>query len=529
MRSVFFVLFLPMIISAQSIPPGYYDAAAGKSGAVLKTALFGIIKNPQVDSYDGLWDDFWETDVRPDNTIWDIYSNIHWASASSQCGNYSKEGDCYNREHSFPKSWFNDAKPMYSDLFHIYPTDGFVNNRRSNYPFGEVDAPTYTSGNGSRLGPNVTDGYTGVVFEPVDEYKGDLARTYFYMVTCYEDKVVSWENYDSNGNQVLNGTTFPAFEDWTLELLLAWHLQDPVSQKEIDRNEAVYSIQNNRNPFIDHPEYVASVWDQNQPEDEILLTENFEDALAQNWTFYSKTSNKNWEILNQSSGAGGTAYYTEINGFNGDTASDDWLISPDFSLNSVNSPRLELYLYRRYTGPDLQLLISTNYLSGSDPATATWQTLNYSVPGEQSWTLNSVDLSTFIGESNLHIACHYISNGTTSGTAALWRMDEFSIRAVPLAISAEPGQPYRAGFLLVSAWPNPFNQQVMVKIANPQKTLLVEIFNLSGQRVYSDTPMFKPGQSWQFRWDAVGQPTGVYFLRASGAGQQAVQKLILIK
>jgi hypothetical protein len=132
---------------------------------------------------------------------------------------------------------------------------------RSNYAYGEVSNPSYTTSNGSKLGPNTFGSYSGTVFEPADEYKGDLARTYFYMVTCYEDRVASWETNNSNGDAMLDGTSYPCFEPWALQLLLKWHYEDPVSQKEIDRNNAIYQIQGNRNPFIDHPEYVCMIWD----------------------------------------------------------------------------------------------------------------------------------------------------------------------------------------------------------------------------------------------------------------------------
>ncbi len=242
-------------------PSGYYDDAQGLTGSELKTALFNIITNHTVLDYSDLWTAFESTDVKDDGTVWDIYSNCTFEFGTDQCGTYSAECDCYNREHSFPKSWFNDASPMYTDLFHIYPTDGYVNGRRSNYAYGEVSNPTFTSSNGSKLGPNTFGSYSGTVFEPIDEYKGDLARTYFYMVTCYEDKVAGWETYNENGDAMLDGTTYPCFEDWALQLLLKWHYEDPVSQKEIDRNNAVYQIQGNRNPYIDHPEYVCMIWD----------------------------------------------------------------------------------------------------------------------------------------------------------------------------------------------------------------------------------------------------------------------------
>ena len=261
-KILFFVLVLLFSVKFYAQPPaGYYDDAQGLTGSELKTALFHIISSHTAISYDDIWTAFETTDRKSDGTVWDIYSSYTYQFGNDQCGSYSQEGDCYNREHSFPKSWFNDASPMYTDLFHIYPSDGYVNGRRSNYAYGEVSNPTYTSTNGCKLGPNTFGDYSGTVFEPADEYKGDLARTYFYMVTCYEDKVASWETNNSNGDAMLDGTTYPCFEPWALQLLLKWHHEDPVSQKEIDRNNAIYQIQGNRNPFIDHPEYVCLIWE----------------------------------------------------------------------------------------------------------------------------------------------------------------------------------------------------------------------------------------------------------------------------
>ncbi|MEG2665502.1 MAG: endonuclease, partial [Bacteroidales bacterium] len=241
------------VLSAQ-IPTGYYNAALQKSGYPLKTALFGIITNHTALSYTALWSAFRQTDATLNGKVWDMYSDCDFTFGSEQCGNYQKECDCYNREHSFPKSWFHDEKPMYSDLFHLYPTDGKVNSMRGNYPFGEVGSVTSISNNGSKLGSSNFPGYTGVVFEPVDAYKGDFARSYFYMVSCYEDRLSSWDT------PMLNGSREQAFSDWAKNLLLKWHRQDPVSQKEIDRNNAVYAKQHNRNPFIDFPQLAEKIW-----------------------------------------------------------------------------------------------------------------------------------------------------------------------------------------------------------------------------------------------------------------------------
>ena len=240
----------------------YYANADGKSGSALKTAMSGIILPHTQRSYDNLWTDFQSTDVRSDGKVWDMYSNItNFTFGTDQAGSYSKEGDKYNREHSFPKSWFGDATPMYTDLHHLYPTDGFVNGKRSNYPFGETDGGTYTSANNfSKLGTCTYPGYTGTVFEPADEYKGDFARTYFYMVTCYEDQLPSWYSNNTEARPTLDGNKYPGLSSWQLAMLMKWAKNDPVSEKETTRNNAVYAIQNNRNPFIDYPGLEEYIW-----------------------------------------------------------------------------------------------------------------------------------------------------------------------------------------------------------------------------------------------------------------------------
>ena len=222
-------------------------------------ALQSTVGNHTVVSYDGLWEVYNTSDVKANGKIWDMYSTKEWTPGKERCGNYKNVGDCINREHSMPKSWFNDAKPMYSDAFHLYPTDGKVNGQRSNYPYGECSKGTTLASNGSvkalgKLGSSTFAGYSGTVFEPDDQYKGDFARSYFYMAAAYNDKIAGWDS------PMLAGNAYPAFSSWAVELLLKWHRQDPVSDKEIARNEAVYAYQKNRNPFIDHPEMVEYIW-----------------------------------------------------------------------------------------------------------------------------------------------------------------------------------------------------------------------------------------------------------------------------
>lgn len=252
-------------LSLQAQPPsGYYSSATG-TGATLKTQLYNIIKNHTVRSYDQLWTDFQTTDVKSNGKVWDMYSNTNYTFVSNQCGTYNSEGDCYNREHSFPASWFNDASPMYTDLHHLYPADGYVNGIRSNYIYAKVGTASYTSTNGSKRGNCITPGYTGTVFEPIDEYKGDFARMLFYMATRYENIIHTWYANDANANIILQNNSFPVFESWYLTMLGNWHAADPVSLKEINRNNAVYARQGNRNPFIDRPDFVYKIWGVGQP------------------------------------------------------------------------------------------------------------------------------------------------------------------------------------------------------------------------------------------------------------------------
>ena len=233
----------------------YYQNANGKKGAALKTAMFRII-NPHYNiGYDGLYEAYKKTDTRLDGYVRDWYSKTtNYHHVTDKAGSYNREGDCYNREHSVPQSWFGSGV-IKSDIVHVLPTDGYVNNRRSNFPFGEVANATYNSnGDYCRLGSCKTAGYSGTVFEPGDDIKGDLARIYFYMATCYESQAPSW------GHSVFTGSTYQPFAQWTYDMLIRWAKQDPIDDVEIARNNAVYETQQNRNPFVDYPGLEDYIW-----------------------------------------------------------------------------------------------------------------------------------------------------------------------------------------------------------------------------------------------------------------------------
>ena len=261
----------------------YYQAADGQCGEALKTAFFQIINGEyqgvlfkQIKygsgTLDGVWGAFATTDVLDDGvTIRDRYSNItHYQLGDDQLGKggTSAEGGTeekpgkYSREHSMPKSWFKQEGQTGTevgpgtDMFHLYPVDAYINSSlRNDLPYGENEGETKHSQNYySKVGNCTFEGYTGKCFEPNDEWKGDFARTYFYMVTCYEDQQTTWSS------DMLSSDSYPAFSEWALRLLLKWSRQDPVDSIEIKRNEAVCVIQHNRNPFIDYPGLEEFIW-----------------------------------------------------------------------------------------------------------------------------------------------------------------------------------------------------------------------------------------------------------------------------
>ncbi|GAA3955576.1 endonuclease [Allohahella marinimesophila] len=272
--------FAPVASIVQPGEPGtgpldrYYSAAEGKRGAELKEALFDIINTQINRGYAALWSFFLNHDIdryyENDGSILDIYSENpatndphSFRKSLDQCGTYRAEGDCYNREHSFPKSWFGRSEPMNSDVHHIFAVDGYVNGIRSSYPYGEVGSVRYVTANGSKVGPGHSSlGYGGTVFEPRTEFKGDLARAQLYMAIRYQHLIAGWEGLSPEGDAALSGAHDQPFEPWYLRMLVRWHAADPVSQKERDRNSAAFEFQGNRNPLVDYPQFAELIWDE---------------------------------------------------------------------------------------------------------------------------------------------------------------------------------------------------------------------------------------------------------------------------
>ena len=289
------IVLLSSFIGIAQIPTGYYNTATG-SGYILKTNLKTIISNDNIvtgtTGYGNLWtlyanelrDNFTEYDN--DGYLFDIYTEkpgggnndpYNFTSTAQQdSGSNCAEGGCYNREHLVPQSYFEKYAlyPMRNDAHHVVPSDKFVNAERGNFPFGKVQTASYTSANGSKKGNNLNSGYsagyTSTVFEPLDDFKGDVARSFFYFATRYEDSMdnyyTSVQNIDPQAanyvpcKAMFDGSINKVFSDTFLNILLTWHINDPVSNKEISFNNKIYTYQGNRNPYIDHPEFVCQIW-----------------------------------------------------------------------------------------------------------------------------------------------------------------------------------------------------------------------------------------------------------------------------
>ncbi|HEX8270665.1 MAG TPA: endonuclease [Flavobacterium sp.] len=312
MKKIFTLLMLvSCAIGFAQIPAGYYNNATG-TGYTLKSQLRTIIANGHSDQgYNALWTLFTNSAFRDnyyeaDGTLLDMYSekplgadSYEYSSTSQQCGNYDSEGDCYNREHLIPQSYFEDfqVNPMKNDPFHVVPSDGWVNGKRNNLPFGVVGTATYTSSNGSKSGNNsntgYATGYSGIVFEPIDEFKGDIARSIFYFATRYEtfmdDFYAAADGTSTQAKAMFDGSTNKVFSDTFLNILITWHKNDPVSLKEIAINNAVYNFQGNRNPYIDNPNYVCLIYG---PQCQALNTVAFDSPLN-NVSIYPNPTNNN--------------------------------------------------------------------------------------------------------------------------------------------------------------------------------------------------------------------------------------------
>ncbi len=243
---------------------GYYDKMDGKKKEALKAAAKECVEWHTRLVYTDL-PNYWQySDVYPDlydgcKRWWDMYSDNIYLIRPGQNARSSFSANKMQREHSVPKSWWKkngdvEYTPAYSDMWNLFPSDGPANQAKLNYPLGLCKSTTFNNGV-SKVGPAQTGygGGSGNVFEPADEYKGDFARSFFYMAMVYDD--LPWVV-----NYMYRQNSWPTLQPWEYEMLLQWSRADKVSQKEIDRNDEVEKSQGNRNPFVDFPELAEYIW-----------------------------------------------------------------------------------------------------------------------------------------------------------------------------------------------------------------------------------------------------------------------------
>jgi endonuclease I len=564
---------------AWAIPANYYSTVNTQRNAALKTVLYNRISTGTTSlSYTpGVWNAFATTDVQPNGKVWDPYSTrFEMASpyeftlgTDQDAGSGgSSEGDKYNREHSFPQSWFATASPMVSDVHHVFATDKFVNAQRGDLPYGTVSVPNWTSLLGGKRGPSSASGYTGTVFEPVDEYKGDIARAQLYMATRYENLVAGWQN-NATANNVLAGNIFPAYDAWYVNLLLSWHNLDPVSDKEIKRNNAIYALQNNRNPFVDSPQFVQRIWGGSLPTEptlnasNLLVTQNGNTGLTLNWksgngqrrlvlmravspvnalpqdTFHyiananllsaPQIGNGNYIVYNGTGSSvsitnlnQGTTYHFAIIEYNGWYTSTNYFTSSYFTSNANTLP-VEWISFHASLKENQEVLLT--WSTASEFNNEKFE-VEYSADG-----LAFVKIGEVPGKRNSHQLNHYRFTSPTNHISgdAFFRLkqvdvdgtfDYSEIRMIAMPLSIKQSA--------IAIHPNPFTGQITLAINNLKGAFVfIQLQNLNGQTIVYDKEYLSDAQTvLHFDWNNLNN--GVYFLtiRQEDSGECIHHKLV---
>lgn len=436
-----------------TIPPGYYDRADGKKKAALKEALHTIIADADVLDYGSgagaTWSGFYETDRMANNQVRDRYSNeIFYFKGSA-----GSVPSGMNIEHAFPKSWWGGSKTQaYKDIHHLMPCESKINSSKSNYPMGKVTTVKTTNGcTKIGTGPGA-NGKNIQLWEPDDKWKGDFARVYFYMATCYQEYTWSGEQALST----LEKNTWPTLQPWAYQLFLQWCKDDPVDAIERERNEAVYRIQGNRNPFVDYPNLAEYVWgdsinyafsvdgsatgDPDPGPDEpgdgditTLLAESFAQHTGDfEVVHYDGTPSSMWSI--------NTSYACAMaNAFNKGKTADDWLVSPELDLSGYKAAKLTFEHAAGYHKSNpltnlFQVMVTEAY--AGVPSASDWTALSPTYPGSASSGFTSfvpsgdVDLTPFVGKK-ITLAFRYQS---TSSACYAWEVKNVKVEGETLPV-----------------------------------------------------------------------------------------------
>lgn len=488
-NNILLVLFLifNICLHAQT-NENYYATASKKEGEELKTALHNIIKIQNVFSYSQVWDKLKITDEDPNNSDNVILLYTGWSYPKNDNGGGTTQ---WNREHTWAKSMgnFGTAKGPGTDLHHLRPTDVTVNSARGNLYFDNggtvyIDASRYGGGDGTTNCKKDGDSW-----EPRDEVKGDVARMLFYMATRYESE----DGYDLELEEYSTSSGLHG----KLSTLLKWHKNDPVDDWEIGRNERIYSIQNNRNPFIDHPEYVDMIWnstnsggDNNEENNDgstdeytNVFYEDFENGELGKMTAYNAIgTDQKWYQSNYTDN-----YFAKMSGYNGSTneQNEDWLIN----LNPIElKGYTNLYLsfismQKIYSGnTSLQVYISNDYDGHSDPYEYTWTDVtsqaSFSTDSYNEVESGDIDLEPWKSKS-IYIAFKFESSSAGSNT---WEIDDIKIKgkiSTSTKATSIPADEYKN----LSIYPNPSNGSIIIGLDGKIKAKEVRIMNQSGETI----------------------------------------------
>ena len=456
-------IFLLLLVVCATAQKEYYTSVNGvKGGAALKTALHELIKNHNKISYgsgeDKTWGAFYTTDAVVENgkrRVLDMYS-----AEKRYFGSKGSAVSGMNIEHSVAKSWWGgNQNNAYCDLHHLNPSDQNANSRKSNYPLGELTSVSWDNGV-TFVGKANIDGSSMNAYEPCDEYKGDFARVFMYMFTCYQDLTweYTWMNYEKS--------TYPTLKPWAVELLLKWHKQDPVSEKEVNRNNAVYAVQGNRNPYVDYPQLADYIWGDsinyvfhltgevegdtgggnggntdggNDGSDDveiidgwkIYLNENF-DGTTMKFTTYEGVGYYPWTLNSQYKYAVASSYESSSKTNND---AESWLLSPsfDFSNDSIATVSFDYVIRYCESGKAAEyhtLMICCDF--EGDPEDATWEKIDFgATENTTDWTLTkSGDIAIpqkYMGEKAVTIAFFYKGTETKAGT---FEIDNVIVKAM---------------------------------------------------------------------------------------------------
>jgi len=257
-RVTFLLLALPSLLFGQA---DYYHSVEGLKKADLKSALHDLIQPDRVLQYGGrgegyTWGGFYQCDYLEGGYVRDRYSN------ELRKFNVDKSAvSNMNIEHIWANSWWGHlVNNAYCDLFNLFPADSEANGRKSNNPIGVVDGKVAYDNGVVKIGKSSSYRADSLItaWEPADEWKGDFARTYFYMATCYQHLSDLWTT--TEGLLTVDGSEWPTMRPWVYHLMLQWAKDDPVDEIEQARNEQIYQIQGNRNPFVDYPHLCEFIW-----------------------------------------------------------------------------------------------------------------------------------------------------------------------------------------------------------------------------------------------------------------------------